>query len=118
VGGQGLFSTMANTKQCLDSRTYAQKSCCAAAMPRPQAMLRYQSNSACKCLIYIETLNCFFSGQFKKSLDLQGFAAFGGKLSTKLSTENLEICKVAPNQGLSALSGCIPQELNTFSYSE
>jgi hypothetical protein len=49
-------------------------------------------------MIYIETLNCFFSGQFKKTLDLQGLAARAGKLSTKLSTENLEICKALVNQ--------------------
>jgi hypothetical protein len=61
-------------------------------------MRRYQTNSACKLLIYIETLNCFFSGQFKKTLDLQGLAARAGKLSTKLSTENLEICKALVNQ--------------------
>jgi hypothetical protein len=109
---------MASTKQALDSWTYAQKSCCAAAMARADFTSRYQSNSVAKSLIYIETSNCFFYGQFKKSLDLQGFARFADKLSTKLSTENLEICKVAPNQRLSALSGCISQELNTFSYSE
>jgi hypothetical protein len=79
---------------------------------------RYQSNSACKLLIHIETLNCFFSVQFKKSLDLQGLAARPAKLSTKLSTENLEICKQLVNQGLSAFFGCISQELNTFSYSK
>jgi hypothetical protein len=56
--------------------------------------------------------------QFKKTLDLQGFAARHGKLSTKLSTENLEISKAFVNQGLRALFGCIPQELNTFSYSK
>ncbi|MFS2035801.1 hypothetical protein ACEN8I_17410 [Polaromonas sp. CT11-55] len=109
---------MASTKPGPAGWTYAQKSCCAAAMRAPWSTSRYQSNSARKLLIYIETLNCFFCGQFKKSLDLQGFARFADKLSTKLSTENLEICKVAPNQGLSALSGCISQELNTFSYSE
>jgi hypothetical protein len=79
---------------------------------------RYQSNSACKLLIYIETLNCFFSVQFKKTLDLQGLAARPDKLSTKLSTEKLEICKQSVNQGLSAFFGCISQELNTFSYSK
>jgi hypothetical protein len=80
---------MASTKSAPGDRTYAQKACCAAAMQEPPAMLRYQSNSAPKCLICIETLNCFFCGQFKKSLDLQGFATFADKLSTKLSTENL-----------------------------
>jgi hypothetical protein len=99
-------------------RTYAQNSCCGAAMENAGSILRYQSNSARKWLIYIETLNCFFSGQFKKSLDLQGFATRHGKLSTKLSTEKLEICKAMVNQGLSALFGCIPQEVNTFSYSK
>jgi hypothetical protein len=109
---------MASTKPGLGSRTYAQKSCCAAAMRGASSSLRYQSNSARKSLIYIETLNCFFSGQFKQTLDLQGFATLAGKLSTKLSTENLEICKAMANQGLSALSGCTSQEVNTFSYSE
>jgi len=87
-------------------------------MANISTVLRYQSNSARKLLIYIETSNCFFSGQFKQSLDLQGFATRHGELSTKLSTENLEICKAMVNQGLSALSGCTSQEVNTFSYSK
>jgi hypothetical protein len=109
---------MASTKPGIGRWTYAQKSCCAAAMRGSRLISRYQSNSARKSLIYIETLNCFFSGQFKQALDLQGFATRGGKLSTKLSTENLEICKAVANQGLSALSGCTSPEVNTFSYSE
>jgi hypothetical protein len=109
---------MASTKSGLGYWTYAQKSCCAAAMRGPCRISRYQSNSARKLLIYIETLNCVFFGQFKKSLDLQGFATRHGELSTKLSTENLEICKAMVNQGLSALSGCTSQEVNTFSYSK
>jgi hypothetical protein len=109
---------MASTKPGLADWTYAQKSCCAAAMRGRHSMLRYQSNSVRKSLIYIETLNCFFSGQFKKTLDLQGSATFAGKLSTKLSTEIWEICKAMTNQGLSALSGCTSQEVNTFSYSK
>ncbi|WP_457282687.1 hypothetical protein [Polaromonas sp. P5_D5] len=113
-----MISTMASTKPGDGARTYAQNSCCGAAMVNAGGMLRYQSNSGRKLLIYIETLNCFFSGQFKKSLDLQGFATRHGKLSTKLSTENLEICKAMVNQGLSALSGCTSQEVNTFSYSK
>jgi hypothetical protein len=109
---------MASTKMSDGVRTYAQNLCCGAAMGKTGNILRYQSNSARKLLIYIASLNCFFSGQSKQSLDLQGFAALHGKLSTKLSTENLEICKALVNQGLSALSGCISQEVNTFSYSE
>jgi hypothetical protein len=109
---------MASTKTGDGTRTYAQKSCCGAAMVYAGSMVRYQSNSARKLLIYIETLNCFFSGQFKQSLDLQGLATLHDKLSTKLSTEKLEICKAMVNQGLSALSGCISQEVNTFSYSK
>ncbi|MEO5661495.1 MAG: hypothetical protein ABI546_00180 [Polaromonas sp.] len=109
---------MASTKSGTANRTYAQNACCGAALPSAGRMLRYQSNSARKSLIYIESLNCFFCGQFKQSLDLQGSAAHSGKLSTKLSTENLEICKAVVNQRLSALSGCTPPEVNTFSYSK
>ncbi|WP_411881416.1 hypothetical protein [Polaromonas sp. YR568] len=109
---------MASTKPGIGCWTYAQKSCCAAAMKPFRSTSRYQSNSVRKSLIYIETLNCFFSGQFKQTLDLQGFATLDDKLSTKLSTENLEICKAVANQALSALSGCRSPEVNTFSYSE
>jgi hypothetical protein len=96
---------MTNTKSGPGARTYAQNLCYAAATPTASPLPRYQSHSAAKLLIYIETSNCFFSGHFKKSLDLQGLAQIPGKLSTKLSTENLEICKAVINQGLSALTG-------------
>jgi hypothetical protein len=68
--------------------------------------LRYQTHSERNLLIHKETLNCLFAGQFKKSVDLQGFAKSGNKLSTKLSTENLDNFKTVKNQGLSGLSGC------------
>jgi hypothetical protein len=79
-------------------------------------MLRYQSNSARKSLIYIDSLNCFFSGQSRKTLGLQGLAAAQGKLSTKLSTENLEISKVVKNQRLSPLFGCTFEEVPLTDY--
>ncbi|MGH6639677.1 MAG: hypothetical protein ACREBY_13885, partial [Polaromonas sp.] len=82
---------MASTKLGTGVRTYAQNPCCGAALGDWPPAPRYQSHSARKLLIYIETLNCFFSGHFKQSLDLRGFAPFPGQLSTKLSTENLEI---------------------------
>jgi hypothetical protein len=79
-------------------------------------MLRYQSNSARKSLIYIDSLNCFFSGQSSKSLCLQGLSAAQGKLSTKLSTEKLEICKAVENQRLSELFGCSFEEIPLTGY--
>jgi hypothetical protein len=72
---------------------------------------RYKTHSARKSLIHKETLNCLFAGQFKESLDLQGSAAFGNKLSTKLSTENLDNSKTVTNQGLSRRSGCAVEAL-------
>jgi hypothetical protein len=39
---------------------------------RCPARPRYQSNSAAKLLICMASLFCFFSGHFRKSLDLQG----------------------------------------------
>jgi hypothetical protein len=50
---------------------------------------RYQSDSESKWLIYKNFVLCFFSGQFKKSLDFQGFAHGQNTISTKLSTETL-----------------------------
>ena len=102
---------MSSTEFAAVVMTYAQKLCCGAASARLPGFLRYQSNSERKSLIYIETLNCFFSGHFKRSLDLQGLAACRGNLSTKLSTENLEIFKPVLNQGLSAQSGCAFEEM-------
>jgi hypothetical protein len=50
---------------------------------------RYQSHSAAKCLIHKEIKVCFFSGQRKQTLDLQGFGSAGVDISTKLSTETV-----------------------------
>jgi hypothetical protein len=41
-------------------------------------------------LISLDFESCFFSGQFKQTLDLQGPAAHFQQLSTKLSTEVLD----------------------------
>ncbi|MBK5204796.1 MAG: hypothetical protein JJD98_05110 [Polaromonas sp.] len=107
---------MTSTKPIDGVRTYAQNSCCGAALQEQQVTPRYQSNSVSKLLIYIGILNCFFSGQFKESLDLQGFAGLSDKLSTKLSTENLEILKATINQRLSAFFGCIFEEVPINGY--
>jgi hypothetical protein len=80
-------------------------------------MLRYQSNSARKSLIYIDSLNCFFFGQSRKSLCLQGLAVAQGKLSTKLSTEKHEKCKAVENQRLSGRIGCTFEEAPLTDYS-
>jgi hypothetical protein len=98
------------------AKTYTQNLCCGAATRRLRAPTRYQRDSACKSLIHIASLKCFFSGHFKETLDLQGFRMRGHKLSTKLSTENLEICKAALNQALTALSTCEIAELKTIAY--
>jgi hypothetical protein len=51
---------MASTKMGFGDWTYAQKSCCAAAMKGGAVPSRYQSNSACKLLIYIEDFKLLF----------------------------------------------------------
>ena len=93
---------MASTKFGLLGRTYAQNLCYVAATVTASRFIRYQSNSACKLLIYIASLNCFFYGHFRKTLDLQGLRVIVAKLSTKLSTENLKISKAPLNQALRA----------------
>jgi hypothetical protein len=45
-----------------------------------------------KWLISLKFNFCFFYGQFKKTLDLQGFWPSKMHLSTKLSTEILDSC--------------------------
>jgi hypothetical protein len=75
--------------------------------------LYYQTHSTHKLLIYIENLNCLFAGQFKESLDLQGSAAACNKLSTKLSTENLDNFKTVKNQRLSDFHGRVAANART-----
>ncbi|MFC6281274.1 MULTISPECIES: hypothetical protein [Polaromonas] len=107
---------MASTKSGFGALTYAQNLCCGAARTQVFDLLRYQSNSACKLLIYIGSLNCFFSGHSKQSLDLQGFRVNADKLSTKLSTENLEICKAPLNQALRRLFVSVFTDSSTIVY--
>ncbi|WP_143093295.1 hypothetical protein [Polaromonas sp. OV174] len=102
---------MTNTLAGLSVQTYAQNPCCTAALRGLQRAPRYQSHSDRKLLIYKASLNCFFSRQSRESLDLQGLEALTGKLSTKLSTENVKICKSLTNQGLSVISGCSTEEV-------
>ncbi|MEO7401815.1 MAG: hypothetical protein ABIV07_13800 [Polaromonas sp.] len=101
---------MTNTKPGRPVRTYAQNPCCGAALQKMRCAPRYQSHSLCKSLIHKDSLNCFFSGHFKESLDLQGLATPADKLSTKLSTEIQNNFKAVSNQALSAQSGCIFEE--------
>ena len=107
---------MANTKSGLRDMTYTQNSCCGAARVRVRPSRRYQSNSASKLLIYIASLNCIFYGHFKKTLDLQGLRVIAAKLSTKLSTENLEISKAPLNQALRAFFASVCGESSTSAY--
>jgi hypothetical protein len=89
---------MTSTKLALFSQGYAQN------FFRPVQKSRWQrpsgraGGSIRKCLIYKETLNCLFTGQFKEALDLQGFPGFDHKLSTKLSTGNLDNSKTLKKQ--------------------
>jgi hypothetical protein len=110
----GAISSVTSTKPAASGRTYAQNARCGAIRPGTLPALRYQTHSARKSLIYIGSLNCHFSGQFNESLDLQGFAASRGNLSTKLSTENRDIFKAVKNQGLSALFVCTCEEMHTL----
>jgi hypothetical protein len=110
------FLFAASTKQGIDNQTYAQNLCCGAARGSARDILRYQSNSARKLLIYIDSLNCFFSGQSVKTLDLQGFRRFEGDLSTKLSTEKLKISKASSNQALSAFFASVFVDMTTTAY--
>ncbi|MFC5522761.1 hypothetical protein [Polaromonas jejuensis] len=101
---------MASTKSGAGVSTYAQNPCCGAALQCLLAAGRYQSHSARKSLIHMGNFICHFSGHSKESLDLQGLDGLSDKLSTKLSTENLDISKAVKNQGLSALSACVVPE--------
>jgi hypothetical protein len=51
----------------------------------------YKSNSDRKSLIYKNFQDCFFCGHFSEKLDFQGFGVCRGKLSTKLSTESMNV---------------------------
>lgn len=97
-----LFQAGTNTNPGLCRQTYAQNSCPARANVQMPVSPRYETHSACKSLIHKASLNCFISGQFEKTVDLQGLARVLAKLSTKLSTENRENLKPLSNQALRA----------------
>ena len=107
---------MPSTKFSLCDETYAQFLYCGAVSQILQSKNRYQTNSEPKLLIHIRFLKCFFYGQSGESLDLLGLQRPGVNLSTKLSTEKLNICKGALNQALSALFACIGQTMPTISH--
>jgi hypothetical protein len=52
---------------------------------------RYKSDSEAKSLICNNFMLCFFCGHSKKSLDFQGFGRAIERISTKLSTETLNL---------------------------
>jgi hypothetical protein len=54
-------------------------------------MARYQSHSAAKLLICKDFIFCFFYGHSSQSLDLQGFGMRQDNISTKLSTEMMNL---------------------------
>jgi hypothetical protein len=111
-----FFLSRASTKSGFGRKTYAQNLCCGAARWAARHLLRYQSNSVRKPLIYIDSLNCFFYGQSGEALDLQGFGRCGGDLSTKLSTEKLKIFKASSNQALRAFFASVFVDVTTTSY--
>ena len=51
----------------------------------------YKTNSDHKWLIYNDFKFCYFYGHFSESLDFEGLGAAGGEISTKLSTETLNL---------------------------
>jgi hypothetical protein len=114
VADADIFQARLPQKMTTGIRTYAQNLWYSYSRLNSSPASRYQTNSECKSLIYKETSNCLFPVQFKESLDLQGLAASCNKLSTKLSTENLDKSKTVKNQALSALSGCSSQALRWF----
>ncbi|MFZ3139952.1 hypothetical protein [Polaromonas sp.] len=107
-------SAMTRTKNCLYLQTYTQKLWYSFSRLSQGGASHYQTHSKRKSLIHKETLNCLFPGQLKQSLDLQGSAASCNKLSTKLSTENLDNSKTVKNQGLSDRPGCAFRNLRPF----
>ena len=110
------FSATASTKISLRAVTYAQNFCCDVVGKRLTVRNRYQTHSEAKLLIHKDLLNCFFYRQSSESLDLQGLQPCVVNLSTKLSTENLNICKVPLNQSLSVLFACVGQTMSTISH--
>ena len=106
---------MLSTKSSPCDVTYSQIFCCGAVSLRLHTKNRYQTNSESKLLIYIRFFKCFFYGQSGESLDLQGLQRHGVNLSTKLSTEKLNICKGGLNQALSALFACVGQTMPSIS---
>ncbi|MES2942389.1 MAG: hypothetical protein V4772_05925 [Pseudomonadota bacterium] len=103
-------------KSSLPAGTYAQNLCHGVTSLHNPRAHRYQSHSDAKLLIHIASLNCFFSGQSVESLVKQGFGTFPDNLSTKLSTENLNIFKAQSNQALSAFFAGNSAELATNTY--
>ena len=51
----------------------------------------YKTHSDAKSLIHIGFKLCFFYGHFSETLDLQGLSVTHDKISTKLSTETLDV---------------------------
>jgi hypothetical protein len=95
---------MTSTKSAPFSKSYAQNLFRAVQKSMAGLVPRHPAHGLRKSLIHKETLNCLFTRQSKESLDLQGFAGFSTKLSTKLSTGNLDNFGAVENQGLSRLS--------------
>jgi hypothetical protein len=52
---------------------------------------RYKTDSEAKLLIYKDLKLCFFCGHSSESLDFQGFGGHRDEISTKLSTETLNL---------------------------
>ena len=96
-----------STKLARRKATYAQKFTRAIKTHRLLCVARYQTHSDAKSLIHIALIFCFFLWQFSESLEFKGRQRREANLSTKLSTENLNICKALVNQALSALFACV-----------
>jgi hypothetical protein len=93
---------MTSTKITRFFQGYAQNLCRAVQKSRWRRPSGRAGSGIRKCLIYKETLNCLFTGQSKETLDLQGFPGFDHKLSTKLSTGNLDNFETLKKQAIHA----------------
>ena len=102
-----------STNLTVRKATYAQNFDGRIVTDRLRWVHRYQTHSDAKSLIHMTLIICFFLWQFSESLDFKGRPRGKANLSTKLSTENLNICKALANQALSALFACVGEAFMT-----
>jgi hypothetical protein len=90
--GATLADSAAAVCQAQKRLTYAQKACCGA-RSRGAPLFAPKTDSAAKSLILLGFEFCFFSGHSSQALDFRGSGPACRALSTKLSTETLDVFK-------------------------